>query len=514
MGHEEELINQEETAVTPAHKETRRILNQWWFTGIVLFIALMVRLYNFDTPLLDIHSFRQTQTASVARNFYNMGINPLTSKLDVFGVGKEENLLLEFPFYQTIVAVLYKIFYPGEIWGRIVSIFFGFLGAFYLFRLVHLLVDRNTALWSCFFFLFAPLNIYYHRAFMMDTAVVCFGIMMLYYLIHWIKTDSTTSYLTGIAAASLGFIMKPPYGGVLLLPIAYFQFRTHGSKGLIKPKFLAAMLIPLIIVLIWQSYAEGVNVRSGHEFFTLSNESFRYWNFGKLEYRFNAAYWLKMLDIFNKQVLGQGIIILFIAGLFLKPAKISAAFFHFWLLAEFIYVLIMIRMTTTHNYYNMPLIPIASIYCGVAVNYFLEKNRISHYLNVYLKKAVIATIVCLVIFFNFRHVLPWYIISWPIFYDGQIIQKYTSKDTPIIYSPYPEIGDWDPAYFYYANRRGIYLTHLELTPQKIAELKEDGYGYLVITNLTRNIQMPYKVLAMDKRKSAYIYDLNQTVNSQ
>src|SRR3989304_8978364 len=115
--------------------------------------------------------------------------------------------------------------------------------------------------------------------------------------------------------------MKPPYSGVLLLPIAYFQFRNHGTRGLFKPKFITAMLIPLVIVFIWQSYAEGINIASGHEFFTLSNESYRHWNFGKLEYRFSTVYWLKMLDIFSNQVLGQGMLILFIVGLFLKPSQ-------------------------------------------------------------------------------------------------------------------------------------------------------------------------------------------------
>ncbi len=485
-------------------------LSGWRFVIVIIGIALLLRLYHVTYPLLDVHAFRQTQTASVVRNYYNSGIDPLTPKVDVFGVGKEENLILEFPFYQTIVALLYRVFSPSEIWGRMVSIFFGFLGAFYLFKLVNFLVDKNTALWAGFFFLFAPLNIYYQRVFMMESAVVCFGIMMLYYYTHWIKTDDTSSYLKGIAAASLGFVMKSPYTGVLLLPIAYFQIKHHGFRGLLKVKFLVSVLIPVILMVVWQRYAEGVNVQSGHEFFTLSNAGYQHWCFGKLEYRFSLDYWEKVFNIFSQQVLGRGLIIFFLLGLFLKTKAESGAFFHFWLLTEFIYVLIMFRMVATHHYYNMPLIPITSVYCGYTFNYIFEGEKFSNYLSSFRKKAIIGTLVCSVILLNFFYVKPWYRIDWGTFYSGQVIDRNTKKDVPMIYSPFSGY-DWDPRYLYYANRRGINLGHTDLKPKKIAKLQKQGYGYLVIRNLKGGVQLPYQLMGKDDKNAFYLYDLNKPV---
>jgi hypothetical protein len=511
MGNRKKTIKKKDTQNNASHNSWQyKDLKKWWFVGVIICIALMLRLYHVTYPLLDTHNFRQTQTASVVRNYYKSGINPLTSKLDVFGVGKEENLILEFPFYQTLVALLYKIFYPSEIWGRLMSIFFGFLGAFYLFKLIYLLVDRNSALWSSFFFLFAPLNIYYHRAFMIDTTVVCLSIMLLYYYVHWIKTNNTASYVKGILAASIGFMMKSPYCGMLLLPIVYFKLKyDDGFRGLFKVKFLISIIIPIAIMFIWQGYAESVNFKSGHSFFTMSNPGYQHWFFGKLAYRLDSDYWIKVLHVFNNEVLGNGLIIFFLFGLFLIPKLDNAAFFHLWLLAIFIYILIFFRMVATHHYYNMPVIPIASVYCGYAANYILTQEKLDDYLGLFRRKALVAALVCIIILSNFLYAKPWYNkIEWSTFYVGEIIDKNTRNDVPIIYS-IPK-WDWDPKYLYYANRRGIYLRHKDLVPEKIAELKKKGYGYLIIRSLMQEIQIPYQLLVKDERYgSLHIYDLNK-----
>ena len=102
---------------------------------------------------MNITSFRQAQTATVALNFYKEGINPFKSQLDIFGMGKEKYLTLEFPLYQMIVAVLYRLFGVSDIWGRLVSVVFGFIGSIYLYLIViALLKNTRLAVLAVFFF--------------------------------------------------------------------------------------------------------------------------------------------------------------------------------------------------------------------------------------------------------------------------------------------------------------------------------------------------------------------------
>src|SRR3989344_5337350 len=84
----------------------------------IIFLAVNVRLKNINQPLVDSHYFRQTQTATVVRNYNRHGIKIISPELDILGIGKEKVLILEFPFYQVIVASLSKIFGFSDSLGR------------------------------------------------------------------------------------------------------------------------------------------------------------------------------------------------------------------------------------------------------------------------------------------------------------------------------------------------------------------------------------------------------------
>src|SRR3990167_2229123 len=99
---------------------------------VILIIALSVRLYKIDTPLADFHSWRQVDTASVARNFAERDFNLLRPRYhDLSNIqsgmeNPEGYRYVEFPTYNAIIAALYK-YIPLtslEIYGRLVTVFF------------------------------------------------------------------------------------------------------------------------------------------------------------------------------------------------------------------------------------------------------------------------------------------------------------------------------------------------------------------------------------------------------
>jgi hypothetical protein len=89
---------------------------------IILLIAFVYRIRGLFNPLLDYHSWRQTDTATIAYNFYSTDMNIFKPRLNVFPEIRE----LEFHIYPYIVAVLYHIFGFHEFIGKLVSIFFGY----------------------------------------------------------------------------------------------------------------------------------------------------------------------------------------------------------------------------------------------------------------------------------------------------------------------------------------------------------------------------------------------------
>ena len=83
---------------------------------LILVGAFAVRLYHFDWPLADWHSWRQSDTSAVSRNFVNKGFDVLRPKFDDLskGVSLIDNpqgyRFVEFPIYNVAQAGLFKLF--------------------------------------------------------------------------------------------------------------------------------------------------------------------------------------------------------------------------------------------------------------------------------------------------------------------------------------------------------------------------------------------------------------------
>ena len=109
--------------------------NDFIILFFILIVALGLRLYKIDTPLADLHSWRQADTAAVARNFSRTGFNmikPVYDDLSSIQSGRENPLgirMVEFPIYNAIFAAFYK-YLPIttlEIYGRFTSAVFSLI---------------------------------------------------------------------------------------------------------------------------------------------------------------------------------------------------------------------------------------------------------------------------------------------------------------------------------------------------------------------------------------------------
>ena len=53
-----------------------------WILLFVITVGFMARMATFQAPLLDHHSWRQADGATIARNFYREGLSPLRPAID------------------------------------------------------------------------------------------------------------------------------------------------------------------------------------------------------------------------------------------------------------------------------------------------------------------------------------------------------------------------------------------------------------------------------------------------
>ncbi len=77
---------------------------------LILLGGFLARLYGFDNPIADWHSWRQSDTAAVSRNFVKFGYDILHPRFDDLsnGVSLIDNpngyRFVEFPFYNILQA--------------------------------------------------------------------------------------------------------------------------------------------------------------------------------------------------------------------------------------------------------------------------------------------------------------------------------------------------------------------------------------------------------------------------
>lgn len=129
--------------------------------ALLLVGAFFVRLYRFDSPIADWHSWRQADTASITRNFVKYGFDLLHPRIDnisnVQTEGRYENpngyFFAEFPLYNAAAASLFMTFHHFTIeeWGRLVTIISSLVAMVFLYLLCKKFANKTVGFFCCIF---------------------------------------------------------------------------------------------------------------------------------------------------------------------------------------------------------------------------------------------------------------------------------------------------------------------------------------------------------------------------
>src|SRR5579883_1371640 len=136
-----------------------------WYIVLLCFIivgAFFVRLYRFNNPVADWHSWRQADTSAVSRNFVISGFDILHPRFDDLsnvpsGLENPQGYrFVEFPIYNVLQAAGYK--YIGKItleeWGRLITIISSLFSLLFVFLLLKKYAGSVAALAAALFMAF------------------------------------------------------------------------------------------------------------------------------------------------------------------------------------------------------------------------------------------------------------------------------------------------------------------------------------------------------------------------
>src|SRR5437899_3912197 len=118
-------------------------------------LAVAVRLIGINQPSIDNWSWRQSDVAAIARNYFQGGFHFAYPQIDWAG-DQPGYVGTEFPLLPFIAANAYKAVGVHEWIGRVESVLLFAVSLPFFFSLVREVFGATAAIWALIFYSFAP----------------------------------------------------------------------------------------------------------------------------------------------------------------------------------------------------------------------------------------------------------------------------------------------------------------------------------------------------------------------
>jgi len=468
-------------------------------TQLAIFIAILavaIRLCLINQPYIDNWSWRQSDVAAIARNFYQNGFHFTHPQIDWAG-DAPGYVGTEFPILPFIAAICYKFFGVQEWIGRIQAVILFAASLPFFFLLVRHLFGATAATWALFFYSFAPLNLFASREFMPDVPSLSLALIGLYFFLSWIDKDKPASLVASACAISLSILIKLP--NILIgAPLLYLTVAAVCDRRSIAPSKPGGHRPPLQIWIWLWIFGTIALVPSALWYWhahLIAQNFYPHHFFGAGGIRIMSASWYwKIAKQITTSSLTPVLFPLATVGAFITrtcPERQSngstthARLFHFWLVAMIAFIVV-VGYGSRHQWYQLPLAPIAAALAGAACASLASK--------ISTRSARITLSILLAGSFNifsFHYVRPFYQPSAVQLRDlGLELKQVTAQDSLIVAA-----DNGDPTIFYYAERKGwhflekngIYDGNPGESQQLIVDLEQlrgRGATHLVLTSST------------------------------
>src|ERR1700730_2611038 len=119
-------------------------------------LAVAARFILIDQPFVDHWSWRQSDVAAIARNYFQRGFHFARPQIDWAG-DQPGYVGTEFPILPFSAGLSYKIFGVHEWIGRVQAVVLFAISLPFFFLLVRKNFGEVAATWSLFFYSYAPL---------------------------------------------------------------------------------------------------------------------------------------------------------------------------------------------------------------------------------------------------------------------------------------------------------------------------------------------------------------------
>ncbi|MBV8960989.1 MAG: glycosyltransferase family 39 protein [Actinobacteria bacterium] len=328
--------------------------------GVALLLAggLAVRLVGLTDPPLGFHPTRQYHGLIVARAMYVADRSSISvQERRTAQLNRSRDIQLEPPLMERVVAAGYVLTGHEVPWyGRLFSTLAWLAGGVALFALTRRVFDQTAAFVALAFFLFVPYGVEAGRSFQPDPLMVALTVTTLLLVVRHHQAPSTRDLLAAAVVGGIAVFVK----GVSVFPIAAvfaaLAFVRHGWRRVLLQRevwvFGAIALLPSLAFYVY-GVATGGQLQSQfrmtfipHLFVT----------------GFFWSGWWRQVDTVVSAPLA---LIALIGSVAFARRPAQRALVVGWWLGYLLYAASVPYHIATHNYYQLPIIPIVSLGLGM-----------------------------------------------------------------------------------------------------------------------------------------------------
>ena len=423
-------------------------------------------------PLVERHDFRQTQTAFTTLTMANGEGGLFSSKLPLFGSPWE--LPFEFPLFQYIASIVYKVFDTNiDFANRLTSLIFFCLCLFPIHAISMKFMTRAGAILSCLLFAFSPLAIQWSRSSLIEYCVLFFGLLfVLYSLKFWEKPNWGFFFMAVLFGVTAGLVKI-----TTLLPMIVFLVVLTACKSDVLIQFrsnrlrifglLSILFFSLLSAQAWALFSDRIRYDNPASRW-LTQSELNFWTFGTIEQRKLWGNWRVIFDRIDILILPEHLTILtlLLSFAFSKSRRMSFAA----LLASVITVAIFFNLYVVHDYYLIAISVMFSFLFASTVDslFTLLKPTGRKFLT------LIVPVLLVII----------YSVDAGRSYWGSAYVKYPRGESELALLSRPNQQSfvswdgWNPLILYYANRRGMMLDPRSTSLVYLSNLRDlDRYDF-------------------------------------
>jgi hypothetical protein len=354
-----------------------------WGNAILSVLVIILFFLNFYTKTLffrpgSVHQWRQTDCLSIAKNYYEEGMNFFQPRIHYQGV-EDGKAVSECPILNYTAAALWHIFGEHEFIYRLLEYIIFLLAIYTLFNT--LLLFSHSIILSLFtvsIFLTSPLLAYYGLNFIADVPAFSMGIISFCLFYRFYHHKRLFNFYLALVIGMLAVLIKASalVGYSLVLFFSLIDLlqvnRFFCTQKLFYKKLAPAIAIcaSLLIIFAWYRFAIVYNGHNSNNIFLLT--VLPIWEMDEQQLIYNLKILFNNLfPVFlNKPIFFLVMsAAIFVAGKFRQLDVFLRYAFAFSAIFFLCYLLFFFQVFGVHDYYlvNIMVFPVITMFCLVSI---------------------------------------------------------------------------------------------------------------------------------------------------